>query len=76
MSGQARVASVPTRFNEQFTVTGINSGDSVRMLLRAVEDADIHIEASVTANHLAGRMWLNEFRAMAREISLDRQPAQ
>ena len=73
--GQATVRSVPARFTNEMDVRGTVSGDSVQLLLRPIEDANINIVANVTPAHLAGRMWLNAFTQDTHAIALDRQAA-
>jgi hypothetical protein len=71
--GTALLTSVPARIHEGYTVTG-TAGDSLRLLLRPIEDADIHIVTGIGANRLDGRMWMNQFTDQAHPITFDRQP--
>ena len=70
--GHATVVSTPPRFSEAYVVTGTVSADSLRLVLRPVEDADIHIAASVSATTLDGLLWLNQFTGQAHPVSLQR----
>ena len=72
--GQSTLRSVPARVNLDEVVSGKVSGDSVQLLLRPVEDADIHIVASVSPDRLVGQMWMNAFVNDLHPIVLERQP--
>jgi hypothetical protein len=71
--GQANIVSVPARVNNGYTVAGVVDGDSLRLKMLPIEDADVYVDASMAGTRLSGILWLNSFTADAQPVVFARQ---